>query len=109
MDGFKIHEPEHRLLSPLKPHIKHFMHCQTGPGGRVSSPRFSELESGRVVKGIGPASAGVQTGPKQTERSMEDQTETRFEGTVDHIAVQSEDLEHDVAEYRKMGFRLETM
>lgn len=40
---------------------------------------------------------------------MEEQTETRFEGTVDHIAVQSEDLEHDVAEYRKMGFRLETM
>ena len=35
--------------------------------------------------------------------------ETRFEGAVDHIAVKSEDLRRDVDEYRRMGFRLETL
>jgi hypothetical protein len=37
------------------------------------------------------------------------EAETRFEGAVDHIAVKSEDLRRDVEEYRRMGFRLETL
>ena len=40
---------------------------------------------------------------------MNEGTGTRFEGTVDHIAVQTDDLQHDVGEYQRMGFRLETM
>jgi hypothetical protein len=37
------------------------------------------------------------------------QTEERFAGTVDHVAVKSEDLRRDVEEYRRLGFRLETL
>jgi 4-hydroxyphenylpyruvate dioxygenase-like putative hemolysin len=34
----------------------------------------------------------------------------RFEGVVlDHIAVKSEDIERDVAEYERIGFRVETL
>ena len=40
---------------------------------------------------------------------MQQEAETRFEGAVDHIAVKSEDLRRDVEEYRRMGFRLETL
>jgi hypothetical protein len=40
---------------------------------------------------------------------MEEQNASRFEGVVDHIAVQSEDLKRDVAEYQRIGFRLETL
>jgi hypothetical protein len=40
---------------------------------------------------------------------MQQQAERRFEGVVDHIAVRSEDLTRDVEEYRRMGFRLETL
>jgi 4-hydroxyphenylpyruvate dioxygenase-like putative hemolysin len=40
---------------------------------------------------------------------MSEQSESRFSGVMDHIAVNSEDLKRDVDEYRKMGFRLETL
>ncbi len=33
----------------------------------------------------------------------------RFAGAVDHIAVKSEDLQRDVEEYERLGFRLETL
>ncbi len=39
---------------------------------------------------------------------MQEENELRFEGVMDHIAVKSEDLERDVREYERMGFRLET-
>jgi hypothetical protein len=35
--------------------------------------------------------------------------EQRFEGVVDHIAVKSEDIERDVREYERIGFRVETL
>lgn len=35
--------------------------------------------------------------------------ELRFSGTVDHIAVKSEDLRTDVEQYRRLGFRVETL
>ncbi|HEX8475275.1 MAG TPA: hypothetical protein VF666_14690 [Pyrinomonadaceae bacterium] len=35
--------------------------------------------------------------------------ETRVEGVVDHIAVESEDLGRDVREYERIGFRVETL
>ncbi len=40
---------------------------------------------------------------------MQEELQQRFEGTVDHIAIESQDLSRDVAEYQRMGFRLETM
>ena len=41
---------------------------------------------------------------------MMQQSELRFEGAaVDHIAVKTEDLRRDVAEYERIGFRLETL
>ena len=33
----------------------------------------------------------------------------RVEGVVDHIAVESEDLRRDVAEYERLGFSVETL
>ena len=39
---------------------------------------------------------------------MQTENELRFEGVMDHIGVKSEDLERDVEEYRRIGFRLET-
>jgi hypothetical protein len=33
----------------------------------------------------------------------------RFSGYVDHIAVKSEDLASDVAEYERLGFKVETL
>ena len=33
----------------------------------------------------------------------------RVEGVVDHIAVESEDLRRDVAEYQRLGFSVETL
>ena len=39
---------------------------------------------------------------------MQDQNEVRFEGVMDHIAVESKDLLRDVEEYERIGFRLET-
>lgn len=35
--------------------------------------------------------------------------EARFAGMVDHIAVKSDDLQRDVGEYERIGFRLETL
>jgi hypothetical protein len=40
---------------------------------------------------------------------MQEQKESRFEGVMDHIAVESEDLGRDVREYERIGFRLETL
>ena len=40
---------------------------------------------------------------------MQEQGELRVSGVVDHIAVKSEDLRRDVEEYRRIGFRLETL
>ena len=34
-------------------------------------------------------------------------SDVRFRGTVDHVAVKSEDLERDVAEYQRPGFTVE--
>lgn len=36
-------------------------------------------------------------------------TDLRFTGTVDHIAVKCEDLQHSVEEYKKLGFSVETL
>ena len=40
---------------------------------------------------------------------MMEQNELRFTGVMDHIAVESQDLQRDVQEYERIGFRLETL
>jgi catechol 2,3-dioxygenase-like lactoylglutathione lyase family enzyme len=40
---------------------------------------------------------------------MVQQTESRFGGVVDHVAVRCEDLQRDVREYERIGFKLETL
>src|ERR1051325_8974311 len=40
---------------------------------------------------------------------MQEQNESRFEGVMDHIAVESKDLQRDVEEYQRIGFHLETL
>ncbi|MDT5059737.1 MAG: hypothetical protein QOH63_196 [Acidobacteriota bacterium] len=40
---------------------------------------------------------------------MQNQNELRFAGVMDHIAVESKDLQRDVGEYERIGFRLETL
>jgi hypothetical protein len=40
---------------------------------------------------------------------MQEQNEARFRGVMDHIAIESQDLQKDVEEYQRIGFRLETM
>ncbi len=40
---------------------------------------------------------------------MSEQTELRFGGVVDHVAVPCADLAQDVREYERMGFRVETL
>jgi hypothetical protein len=40
---------------------------------------------------------------------MQEQSESRFTGVLDHIAVESKDLQRDVEEYERIGFRLETL
>lgn len=40
---------------------------------------------------------------------QEQMSETRFEGVMDHVAIESEDLQRDVREYERIGFRVETM
>jgi hypothetical protein len=40
---------------------------------------------------------------------MQEKQERRFEGVMDHIAVISKDLEQDVREYERIGFRVETL
>ena len=39
----------------------------------------------------------------------EQAAESRFGGVMDHIAVRCEDLQRDVREYERIGFRVETM
>jgi hypothetical protein len=41
--------------------------------------------------------------------AMPEQEALRFEGVMDHIAVRSEDLQRDVREYERIGFRVETL
>jgi hypothetical protein len=40
---------------------------------------------------------------------MIDENNSRFAGTVDHLAVKCEDLSRDVAEYERLGFSVETI
>lgn len=40
---------------------------------------------------------------------MPEQNDLRFTGVMDHIAIKSEDLQRDVKEYERIGFRLETL
>lgn len=40
---------------------------------------------------------------------MQEREELRVEGVVDHIAVRTEDMEADVREYERLGFRVETL
>jgi hypothetical protein len=40
---------------------------------------------------------------------MPEQREARFQGVMDHIAIESADLKRDVEEYERIGFRLETL
>ncbi len=40
---------------------------------------------------------------------MQEQNELRFTGVMDHIAIKSENLQQDVQEYERIGFRLETL
>src|SRR5919205_3255292 len=42
-------------------------------------------------------------------QEIKEQRDARFEAVMDHIAVKSEDLERDVAEYERIGFRVETL
>lgn len=45
----------------------------------------------------------------QTSETIEQTTEARFAGVVDHIALKSADLQRDVREYERIGFHLETL
>ncbi len=40
---------------------------------------------------------------------MSDEKDFRFAGTVDHLAVKTDDLQKDVEEYKRLGFSVETM
>jgi len=40
---------------------------------------------------------------------MKDEKDLRFAGTVDHLAIKTEDLEKDVEEYKRLGFSVETV
>lgn len=40
---------------------------------------------------------------------MPESADFRFAGKVDHLAVKCEDLKHDVEEYKRLGFSLETL
>jgi catechol 2,3-dioxygenase-like lactoylglutathione lyase family enzyme len=40
---------------------------------------------------------------------MQEQKELRVEGVVDHVAVKTEDMQADVREYERLGFRVETL
>lgn len=40
---------------------------------------------------------------------MSEAEDFRFSGRVDHFALRSEDLEKDVEEYKRLGFRVETL
>ena len=47
--------------------------------------------------------------PKGYNPFMQEQQELRVAGVVDHIAVKTEDMEGDVREYERLGFRVETL
>ncbi len=47
--------------------------------------------------------------PGQSSETLEQTTEARFAGVVDHIAVKSVDLQRDVREYERIGFHIETL
>jgi len=40
---------------------------------------------------------------------MENNKDLRFAGTVDHLAVKTDDLARDVEEYRRLGFTVESL
>jgi hypothetical protein len=40
---------------------------------------------------------------------MEEKPEKRFDATVDHIAVESQDLRLDVSEYERIGFHVDSL
>jgi len=40
---------------------------------------------------------------------MENKKDLRFAGTVDHLAVKTDDLAKDVAEYERLGFSVESL
>ncbi len=40
---------------------------------------------------------------------MKDEKDLRFTGTVDHLAVKTDDLAKDVAEYERLGFSVESL
>lgn len=40
---------------------------------------------------------------------MQEDNGLRFEGVMDHIAIDSKDLSSDVREYQRMGFNIETL
>ena len=42
------------------------------------------------------------------EFAMENEKDLRFAGTVDHLAVKTDDLARDVEEYKRVGFTVET-
>ncbi|MFN2455394.1 MAG: hypothetical protein ABR577_14355 [Pyrinomonadaceae bacterium] len=44
-----------------------------------------------------------------TSQPVQAESEQRFAGVVDHIALESTDLQRDVQEYERIGFRLETL
>lgn len=40
---------------------------------------------------------------------MSENIDLRFTGTVDHLAVKTDDLQRDVAEYKRLGFTVESL
>jgi len=40
---------------------------------------------------------------------MSEESNLRFAGTVDHLAVKTDDLERDVEEYKRLGFSVELL
>ena len=40
---------------------------------------------------------------------MSEEKDLRFRGQVDHLAVKTDDLERDVAEYKRLGFTVESL
>ena len=40
---------------------------------------------------------------------MSEEKDFRFTGTVDHLAVKTDDLQRDVAEYKRLGFQVESL
>ena len=43
------------------------------------------------------------------EFAMENEKDLRFAGTVDHLAVKTDDLARDVEEYKRLGFTVESL